>query len=73
MSILRNDIQDIPKTLIQMRRDLNWTKKDLADALGVRPDQIIRWEKSNYSTISFKRLLKVFIILESANKHQQIT
>jgi DNA-binding Xre family transcriptional regulator len=72
MCILDEDLKNLPKTLIQMRLELGWNKTDLAHALGLdRADQVCRWESTNYSTISFKRLLKVISVLKSATQNKQ--
>ena len=68
MTIMIEDLDEIPKLLIQMRKDAGWSKTKLADALNTRCDQITRWEKTHYSTISFKRLVQVFTLLESATQ-----
>lgn len=72
MSILETQVLKIPETLIKMRQDLQWSKTDLAKALSVTPLQICRWEKSKYSTISFRRLLEVISVLESAVLNKQL-
>src|SRR5262249_9106394 len=41
-----------------------WTHRKLADHLVVKPQQVQRWENSDYDNISFTRLLEIADALE---------
>lgn len=49
-------IQELPIMLIKGRIARNWTQKDLADALGLKPQQIQRYEADLYRSANLKTL-----------------
>jgi len=58
-SELRLDrVEDLPTLLIRARIARGFTQKELADRLGVRPQQIQKYEKTRYRSASFKRILE---------------
>lgn len=61
-------LKDIPRMLIQRRVGLGWTQEDLANRLGVRPQQVQHDEANNYASASLARLTKVARILQRAKK-----
>ena len=49
-------IQELPIMLIKGRIARNWTQKDLADAIGMKPQQIQRYEADLYRSANLKTL-----------------
>jgi ribosome-binding protein aMBF1 (putative translation factor) len=58
-----DSLDALPKVLIQARIAAGLTQEDLAARLGVKPQQIQRYEASDYQTASFARLLQVASVL----------
>ena len=52
-------VEDLPKTLIQARIASGMTQEGLAQRLGVKTQQIQRYESTDYESASFARVLKV--------------
>lgn len=57
-------ISDFPRVLIQARVARGLTQKELADKLGLKEQQIQRYESSDYSSASMARLQEVADALE---------
>lgn len=58
-----DSLEGLPKVLIQARIAAGLTQEDLAARLGVKPQQIQRYEASDYQTASFSRLSKIARVL----------
>ena len=58
-----DSLEGLPKVLIQARIAAGWTQEDLAARLGVKPQQIQRYEASDYQTVSFARLREIARLL----------
>ena len=58
-----DSLDALPKVLIQARIAAGLTQEDLAARLGVKPQQIQRYEASDYLTASFARLLEIARVL----------
>ena len=58
-----DSLEGLPKVLIQARIAAGWTPEDLAARLGVKPQQIQRYEASDYQTASFARLREIARLL----------
>ena len=58
-----DSLEGLPKVLIQVRIAAGWTQEDLAARLGVKPQQIQRYEASDYQTVSFARLREIARLL----------
>ncbi len=56
-------LEGLPKVLIQARIAAGLTQEDLAARLGVRSQQIQRYEASDYQTASFARLSEIARLL----------
>ncbi len=56
-------LKDLPTTLIKARIAVGLTQKELADKIGIREQQIQRYEASNYSCASFDRLQAIALAL----------
>ncbi len=59
-----NSISDLPKALIMSRISMGLTQKDLADRLGMREQQIQRYENTEYGSASFKTLVSIVEALD---------
>jgi ribosome-binding protein aMBF1 (putative translation factor) len=58
-----DSLEGLPKVLIQARISAGLTQEDLAARLGVRSQQIQRYEASDYQTASFARLSEIARLL----------
>ncbi len=56
-------IEELPRALIQARIAAGLTQDDLATRLGVKPQQIQRYEATDYETASFARIREVACVL----------
>jgi len=56
-------VGDLPKTLIRARIASGLTQEGLARRLGVKPQQIQRYEATEYESASFSRILEVVQVL----------
>lgn len=56
-------IDNIPRTIIRARISLGLTQKDLGELIGVKEQQIQRWEANDYSTTSISRIKEVINVL----------
>ena len=52
-------VEDLPKALIRARIAAGLTQEGLARRLGVKPQQVQRYEATEYESASFARILKV--------------
>ncbi|WP_407332504.1 helix-turn-helix transcriptional regulator [Enterovibrio sp. 27052020O] len=59
-----DNIAKLPKALIRSRIYLGLTQKDLAEKLGMKEQQIQRYENTEYSSASFTTLLSVIDALD---------
>jgi HTH-type transcriptional regulator / antitoxin HipB len=59
LTFVLGSIDDLPTTLIKARISAGMTQKELADKIGVREQQIQRYEASHYSAASFDRLKSI--------------
>lgn len=59
-----NSISDLPKALIMSRISMGLTQKDLADRLGMKEQQIQRYENTEYASASFKTLVSIVEALD---------
>ncbi|MBI3682281.1 MAG: helix-turn-helix transcriptional regulator [Acidobacteria bacterium] len=56
-------LEELPRALIQARIAAGLTQDDLATRLGVKPQQIQRYEATDYMTASFARIREVARVL----------
>jgi len=61
---LNYSLDTLPSVLIQARVARGWTQKQLAKKLNVDAQQIQRYEKSNYSSVSLERAIDIFKALD---------
>ena len=52
-------VEDLPKTLIRARIAAGMTQEGLARRLGLKPQQVQRYEATEYESASFARIRKV--------------
>ncbi len=57
-------LSDLPKALIMSRISMGLTQKDLAERLGMKEQQIQRYENTEYSSASFSTLLSIVEALD---------
>ena len=55
---------EIPIALIKARIALGMTQKDLAEKLGMKEQQIQRYEANQYSSAGFQRLVEIAMALD---------
>lgn len=61
-----SSIEKLPQSLIRARIAAGLTQKELAARLGVKEQQVQRYEATNYSSASLARVLEVARILGGA-------
>lgn len=66
--IALNGLHDLPKALIQTRIVLGMSQKDLAQKIGVKAQQVQRWEHEDYERITFANLEAVSAALNISSK-----
>lgn len=59
-----NSLADLPKALIMARISMGLTQKDLAERLGMKEQQIQRYENTEYNSASFKTLVSIVEALD---------
>jgi HTH-type transcriptional regulator / antitoxin HipB len=63
VTFVLGSLNDLPTTLIKARIAAGLTQKDLADKIGVREQQIQRYEANHYNSASFDRLRSIAVAL----------
>lgn len=59
----------LPRTLIQARIAAGLTQEELAAKLGLKPQQIQRYEATEYQTASFERIMEILRVLGVKLRH----
>lgn len=54
-----NSLEELPAGLIKARIARGMTQRQLADAMGIKQQQVQRWEHEDYESVSFGNLLGV--------------
>lgn len=57
--IMLDSIADLPKTLIQARIAAGLSQEELASRLGLKPQQVQRYEANEYSSASMARINEI--------------
>jgi ribosome-binding protein aMBF1 (putative translation factor) len=57
--VILDAVEDLPKALIRARIAAGMTQEGLARRLGVKPQQVQRYEATEYESASFNRIRKV--------------
>lgn len=58
-----NSLEELPSALIQARIASELSQKELAERLGIKEQQIQRYEATEYASASFTRILEVIQVL----------
>ena len=58
-----DSIEELPKTLIQARIAAGLSQEELAARLGLKPQQIQRYEATNYQSASMERINQIVRVL----------
>lgn len=58
--LVYSSIEELPNILIKARVARGYTQRDLAKKLNIDTQQIQRYEKSNYSSVSLERAIAIF-------------
>ncbi len=56
-------LENLPIVLIQARVALGWTQKQLAKKLNIDPQQVQRYEKTNYGSVSLVRAIEILQVM----------
>jgi len=67
-----DSFDDLPRALIEARIATHLTQKELADRLGVKEQQIQRYEATDYASASFTRMKEVVKALGIEIKEQVV-
>jgi DNA-binding XRE family transcriptional regulator len=62
-SLALESIEELPKTLIQARIAARLSQEELAGKLGLKPQQIQRYEATNYQGASLERVNEILRVL----------
>ena len=57
------NLNDLPEEIIKARVALGWTQTKMADKLGIKRQQLTRYEKTLYSSIRFSELERIVSLL----------
>ena len=57
--VIVESLEDLPDALIRVRIARHFTQEHLAEKLGVRPQQVQKWEAGAYQRASYASILKV--------------
>ncbi len=57
--IIIYDLDEFPEALIRARINKNFTQEQLAKQVGLKPQQIQRYEQNNYQGISIQRAIQI--------------
>ena len=64
-------LEQLPKMLIQARIAMGMTQKDLAELMGLKQQQIQRYESTDYVHASLGRIIEVAMVLRVAIRNTQ--
>ena len=68
--IALESIEELPKTLIQARIAAGLSQEELAARLGLKPQQIQRYEATNYQSASLERVNEIMRTLGVRLRHR---
>ena len=58
-NVMINSLEELPEALVRVRIARHLTQDQLAEKLGVKPQQVQKWEASTYQRASYASILKV--------------
>jgi transcriptional regulator with XRE-family HTH domain len=64
--IIFDVVESLPEMLIEERKRLNLTQRQLAEKLGIKEQQVQRYEATRYQSASLQRLGEVATALHKA-------
>lgn len=64
-----NSLADLPKALVKARVARGFSQSELAGMLGMRPQQVQRWESEEYASASFASLARIASALKLDMSH----
>ena len=67
--IALDSIEELPKTLIKARIAAGLSQEDLAAKLGLKPQQVQRYEATNYQSASLERINEIVRVLGVKLRH----
>src|SRR5689334_11998802 len=56
-------LSELPRVLVQARIARGWSQTDLAERLNMKPQQVQRYEATNYMSASLARLIEIADVL----------
>ena len=59
------NLEELPEALIKMRIGLGLTQRELAERMGIREQQVQRYEHTDYESAGYARLMEVHAALSS--------
>lgn len=59
------NLEELPEALIKMRIGLGLTQRELAERMGIREQQVQRYEQTDYESASYARLMEAHAALSS--------
>jgi DNA-binding transcriptional regulator YiaG len=62
--IVLASVEDLPETMVRMRIVRGLTQEQLAERLGIKPQQVQKWEAGAYRRATYSRILQVAKALE---------
>ena len=65
-----DSIEELPKTLIQARIAAGLSQQELAAKLGLKPQQVQRYEATNYQSASLERVNAIVRVLGVTLRHR---
>ena len=63
-----NSLAELPKTLIKARISKGLTHKELGDLLGIKEQQVQRYEATDYKAANFTRIFEIMKVLDIRHK-----
>jgi ribosome-binding protein aMBF1 (putative translation factor) len=67
--VVLGSLEELPKTLIQARIAAGLSQEDLAAKLGLKPQQIQRYEATDYQSASLERVTEIVRVLGVKLRH----
>lgn len=62
--VVLDSLEDLPEVMVRMRIVRGLTQEQLAERLGIKPQQVQKWEAGAYRRATYSRILQVAKALE---------